>query len=75
VWPRANGVGFVRAGIGATFMCPSEAKQLPPEVVFRALDGPSPESRLVIGWKPALKLDPALIAFLSVAVGGSSADG
>jgi LysR family transcriptional regulator, benzoate and cis,cis-muconate-responsive activator of ben and cat genes len=43
--------------------------------VFRALDGPSPESRLVIGWKPALKLDPALIAFLSVAVGGSSADG
>jgi len=68
VWPRANGVGFVRAGIGATFMCPSEAQQLPPEVVFRPLDGPSPESRLVIGWKAAPVLDPALTAFLSIAV-------
>lgn len=68
VWPRANGVGFVRAGIGATFMCPSEAKQLPPEVVFRPLDGPGPESRLVIGWKAAPHLDPALTAFLSIAV-------
>ncbi len=67
VWPRANGVGFVRAGIGATFMCPSEAKQLPPEVVFRPLDGPAPESRLVIGWKAAPTLDPALAAFVSVA--------
>ena len=68
VWPRANGVGFVRAGIGATFMCPSEAKHLPAEVVFRPLDGPAPESRLVIGWKPSATLDPALAAFLSVAV-------
>jgi DNA-binding transcriptional LysR family regulator len=68
VWPRANGVGFVRAGIGATFMCPSEARQLPPEVVFRPLEGPGPESRLVIGWKPTSQPDPALEAFLSVAM-------
>jgi DNA-binding transcriptional LysR family regulator len=71
VWPRANGIGFVRAGIGATFMCPSEAQQLPPEVVFRPLEGPGPESRLVLGWKASLPLDPALEAFLSVAVGGT----
>jgi LysR family transcriptional regulator, benzoate and cis,cis-muconate-responsive activator of ben and cat genes len=69
VWPRANGVGFVRAGIGATFMCPSEARQLPPEVVFRPLEGPAPESRLVLGWKKSAQPDPALTAFLSVAAG------
>ncbi|CAM2792893.1 LysR family transcriptional regulator [Rariglobus hedericola] len=74
VWPRANGVGFVRAGIGATFMCPSEAKQLPPEVVFRPLDGPGPESRLVIGWRSAAALDPALAAFLSIAAGAISGE-
>jgi DNA-binding transcriptional LysR family regulator len=68
VWPRANGVGLVRAGIGATFVCPSEARQLPPEVVFRPLDGPAPESSLVIGWKASADLDPALASFLSVAV-------
>jgi LysR family transcriptional regulator, benzoate and cis,cis-muconate-responsive activator of ben and cat genes len=73
VWPRANGVGFVRAGIGATFMCPSEAKQLPPEVIFRPLEGPGPESRLVIGWKSSSALDPALAAFLSVAAEAISA--
>lgn len=72
VWPRANGVGLVRAGIGATFMCPSEARQLPPEVVFRPLDGPSPESRLVIGWKNTPETDPALEAFKSVAVGANT---
>ncbi|MSU53649.1 MAG: LysR family transcriptional regulator, partial [Opitutaceae bacterium] len=44
VWPRANGVGLVRAGVGATFMCPSEAKHLPAEVLFRPLTGPAPES-------------------------------
>ena len=44
VWPRANGIGLVRSGLGATFMCPSEAQQLPPEVAFRPLDGPAPES-------------------------------
>ena len=68
VWPRANGVGLVRAGIGATFVCPSEARQLPPEVVFRPLEGPAPESSLVIGWKAQTELDPALVSFLSVAV-------
>jgi DNA-binding transcriptional LysR family regulator len=68
VWPRANGVGLVRAGMGATFMCPSEARLLPPDVVFRPLLGPAPESRLVVGWrKGAEKEDPALKAFLAVA--------
>lgn len=67
VWPRANGIGLVRAGLGATWMTPSEAQQLPPEVVFRPLEGPAPESRLVIGWRKALRTDPALTAFLSVA--------
>lgn len=65
VWPRANAVGLVRAGLGATFMCPSEARQLPPEVVFRLLEGPAPESRLVLGWRDAPS--PALAAFLAVA--------
>ena len=59
VWPRANGIGLVRAGLGATFMCPSEAQHLPPEVTFRPLEGPAPESRLVIGWKAAATLPPA----------------
>lgn len=67
VWPRANGVGLVRAGLGATFMTPSEAQHLPPEVAFRALSGPAPESRLVLGWKHAAPLEPALAAFLAVA--------
>ncbi len=67
VWPRANGVGLVRAGLGATFMPPSEARQLPPEVVFKKLHGPAPESRLVVGWKASVAPDPALSAFLSVA--------
>ncbi len=67
VWPRANGVGFVRAGVGATFMCPSEARHLPPEVVFRPLEGPAPESRLVLGWRATPKPEPALAAFLTVA--------
>jgi DNA-binding transcriptional LysR family regulator len=67
VWPRANGVGLVRAGLGATFMTPSEAKHLPPEIVFRPLRGPAPESRLVLGWRGAPPPDPALAAFLVVA--------
>ncbi|MFA6288493.1 MAG: LysR family transcriptional regulator [Opitutaceae bacterium] len=75
VWPRANGVGFVRAGVGATFMCPSEARQLPPEVVFRPLEGPAPESRLVLGWRTAPKPEPALAAFLSVAAGPAAEAG
>jgi DNA-binding transcriptional LysR family regulator len=72
VWPRANGVGFVRAGVGATFMCPSEARHLPPEVVFRPLEGPTPESRLVLGWRAAPKTEAALAAFLSIVANGTS---
>jgi DNA-binding transcriptional LysR family regulator len=67
VWPRANGVGLVRSGLGATFMCPSEAQPLPPEVVFRPLAGPAPESRLVVGWKQPPAPPPTLAAFLTVA--------
>lgn len=67
VWPRANGVGLVRAGLGATFMTPSEAQYLPPEVTFRPLIGPAPESRLVIGWRQTPAPDAALAAFLAVA--------
>lgn len=68
VWPRANAVGLVRAGMGVTFMCPSEARSLPPEVVFRPLAGPAPESRLVLGWRAGSENeDPALASFLQVA--------
>lgn len=67
VWPRANAVGLVRAGLGATFMTPSEAQHLPPEVVFRPLNGATPESRLVLGWRKSPGPDAALAAFLSVA--------
>jgi DNA-binding transcriptional LysR family regulator len=71
IWPRANGIGLVRAGLGVTFMTPSEAQHLPPEVTFRSLHGPAPESRLVLGWRQSASPDPALVAFLSVA--GTSA--
>ena len=67
VWPRANGIGLVRAGLGATFMTPSEAQHLPPEVTFHPLTGPAPESRLVLGWRQTPAPDPALAAFLAVA--------
>ncbi len=67
VWPRANGIGLVRAGVGATFMPPSEAKQLPPDIVFRELTGPAPESRLVVGWRASPPPEPALAAFLTIA--------
>jgi LysR family transcriptional regulator, benzoate and cis,cis-muconate-responsive activator of ben and cat genes len=66
VWPRANGIGLVRAGMGATFMTPSEARHLPPEVMFRPLKGPTPESRLVLGWRQSPAPEPALAAFLAV---------
>jgi hypothetical protein len=36
-------------------------------VAFCPLVGAAPESRLVIGWRPAAAADPALAAFLSVA--------
>jgi DNA-binding transcriptional LysR family regulator len=67
IWPRANAIGLVRAGLGATFMCPSETRQLPPEVTFRPLSGSAPESRLVVGWRADAHPTPALAAFLSVA--------
>ncbi len=66
IWPRANGIGLVRAGLGATFMTPSEAQHLPPEVAFRPLVGPAPESRLVLGWLRSTAPSPALAAFLGV---------
>jgi DNA-binding transcriptional LysR family regulator len=74
VWPRANGVGLVRAGLGATFMTPSEAQHLAPEVMFRPLHGPAPESRLVLGWRQSSAADPALAAFLAVASARVSSD-
>lgn len=72
VWPRANAVGLVRAGLGATFMCPSEARPLPDGVRFLPLQGTAPESRLVVGWREDRSADtpernPALASFLSVA--------
>jgi LysR family transcriptional regulator, benzoate and cis,cis-muconate-responsive activator of ben and cat genes len=67
VWPRANGIGLVRAGIGVTFITPSEARNVPADVVFKPLVGPAPESKLVLGWKASPVTDPALQAFLSVA--------
>ena len=70
IWPRANGVGLVRAGLGATFMTPSEAQNLSPEVTFRTLAGPAPESRLVLGWRQSPAPEPALAAFLAVASRG-----
>jgi DNA-binding transcriptional LysR family regulator len=71
IWPRANGIGLVRAGMGATFMTPSEAQHLPPEVAFRPLSGPAPESRLVLGWRQSGSPGPALAAFLAVATHAS----
>jgi DNA-binding transcriptional LysR family regulator len=67
VWPRSNGVGLVRAGVGATFVSPSEARTLPKEVIFRRLTGPSPESRLVVGWRSGAPPQPALAALLEAA--------
>jgi DNA-binding transcriptional LysR family regulator len=70
VWPRANGIGLVRAGLGATFMTPSEARHLPGDVTFHPLTGPTPESRLVLGWRETAAKDPALAAFLAVVTPG-----
>ncbi len=75
VWPRANAIGLVRAGLGATFMTPSEAQPLPAEVVFRPLDGPTPESRLVIGWRRTPAPEAALAAFLAVAGAAARSEG
>jgi DNA-binding transcriptional LysR family regulator len=67
VWPRSNGVGLVRAGVGATFAAPSEAKHLPEKVIFRKLSGPAHESRLVVGWRREPAPQPALAALLEAA--------
>lgn len=69
IWPRANAVGLVRSGLGATLMCPSEAQNLPHEVVFRLLKGPSPESRLALAWRESSDNPPALEAFLATVRG------
>jgi len=69
VWPRSNGVGLVRAGVGAMFAAPSEARLLPDRVVFRRLAGPSPESRLVVGTRSGQPPAPALAALLRSATG------
>ncbi len=73
VWPRSNGVGLVRAGVGATFAAPSESRLLPDKVVFRGLAGPSPESRLVVGWRTTQAPAPALAALLKAAAAQAAA--
>jgi len=67
IWPRANAVGLVRSGLGATLMCPSEAQNLPSEVVFLPLRGPAPESRLALAWRESGDNPPSLDAFLTAA--------
>lgn len=67
IWPRANAVGLVRAGIGATFITPSEAHTLPADIAFRPLAGPAPESRLVVGWSHPHEPSAAVAAFLRAA--------
>jgi DNA-binding transcriptional LysR family regulator len=67
VWPRSNGIGLVRAGIGATFASPSEARTLPEKVCFRRLVGPAPVSTLVVGWRSSPPPQPALAALLAAA--------
>jgi len=64
IWPRANAIGLVRAGLGATFITPSEAQTLPSDIVFRPLEGPAPESRLVAGWNRTATHPPPAQAFL-----------
>ncbi len=65
VWPRANAIGLVRAGIGVTFMCSSESRNLPHDVVFRKLTGPTPESHLTLAWRESPDNPPSLEAFLA----------
>jgi DNA-binding transcriptional LysR family regulator len=60
-------MGLVRAGLGVTFISPSEARTLPAEIVFRPLLGPAPESRLVMGWKAQEPLPAPLAAFVMTA--------
>src|SRR5665213_1609111 len=67
VWPRANGIGLVRAGAGATFMAPYEARALPRQVVFPPPPGPAHQRRLVPAWRKTAGQAPAHEAFLKVA--------
>ncbi|MDB4384979.1 LysR family transcriptional regulator [Opitutaceae bacterium] len=67
IWPRANAVGLVRAGMGATLMCPSEAKNLPEDVIFKPLQGPTPVSRLGLAWRDSADTPSALAEFLKAA--------
>ena len=67
IWPRANAVGLVRAGMGVTLMCPSEAKNLPEDVIFKPLQGPTPESRLGLAWRDSADTPSALDEFLKAA--------
>jgi DNA-binding transcriptional LysR family regulator len=73
VWPRSNGVGLVRAGVGATFASPSEARHLPDKVIFRNLTGPAPVSTLVVGWRSKAPPAPALAALLEAAAAHAAA--
>lgn len=73
VWPKSNSVGLVRAGVGATFSCPSEARHLMEGVVFRKLTGPAPESRLVVGSHRGASTPPALAALLLTAAAHAAA--
>lgn len=66
IWPRANAVGLVRAGLGATFITPSEARHVPFDVSFLPIKGVAPESRLVVGRQLKDHLEPAVRAFLEI---------
>ncbi len=67
IWPRANAVGLVQSGMGATLMCPSEARNLPQGVVFKKLQGHTPMSRLDLAWRETVENPAALAAFLEAA--------
>ena len=53
--------------MGATFMPPSEARNLPPELRLVRILGPAPESRLVMGWRSDIPPGPTLAALIDLA--------
>jgi DNA-binding transcriptional LysR family regulator len=65
IWPRANGIGLVRAGLAPPSSRPRRRSISHPRLRFRSLSGPAPESRLVLGWRHTTTQEPALAAFLS----------
>jgi len=67
VWPRAKRRRLVRAGLGATFMCPSEDETTATGSDLSPARRPGARKRLVIGWRGTPPPDPALAAFLAVA--------